>query len=166
MIVIGIDPGLTGAIATYHKESDTFLSVDDMPVQRRSYGEGNELCYVELNLGFSAILALTDHNYPMQPIKAVIENVGTMPKQGVVSAFQFGQVNGALKAMLAVYAIEYILLHPTVWKKDFGLVGSTKEDGLKLVRAAYPKQQPYLNLAKHHNRADAMMIAVAGAKRL
>jgi hypothetical protein len=96
----------------------------------------------------------------------ILENVGVMPKQGAVSGFQFGRVVGGLEAMFACMRIPGHRIHPATWKKQFGLVGTNKSDAITIVRQTLPYCAGWVTLAKHHNRADAILIAAAGAKLL
>ena len=156
MIYLGIDPGITGAIAVYNGEDNTFFTVIDMPIQERIYGKGNEIDWEKL---LEQLLP-----YFMEgDITAVIENVGVMPRQGIVSAFAFGQVVGGLRVACISLGAQIVYIHPTAWKRKFALIGTDKNTVIEMVKEAYPESSSYLTLKKHHNRADAMAIAVAGS---
>jgi Holliday junction resolvasome RuvABC endonuclease subunit len=157
MIYIGIDPGLTGAVASYGR--GRILAVADMPTTQRTYGHGREVDWKKFRDVMMQISSDSSEDY-----FAVVENVGVMPKQGAVSGFQFGQVMGGIKAVLDCMYMEWGLIHPATWKKRFGLVGSDKDATRQMILQAYPDTIDWLKLAKHHNRADAMAIAIAGDK--
>lgn len=161
MIVIGVDPGLTGAMAFYDADSDEVFATLDMPLTDRMYGSGSEIDWPLLRDQIEEIIDLMCETRE-KDLLAAIENVGVMPKQGAVSGFQFGRVIGGLESMFAVMRISQIKVHPATWKKRFGLVGTDKQACLDMVKATYPEAN--LSLKKHHNRADAIAIAVAGSK--
>lgn len=162
-MIIGIDPGLTGALAFYDKLTDTFPAILDMPVTERKYGKGKEIDWKKLEY---RIQETVDSVYGIfeSDVICIMEDVGVMPKQGIVSAFQFGKVIGGLESMFDVLGIPMYKIHPKTWKAKMGLVGSDKNASLNLVRAVYPAYN--LTLQKHHNRAEAMCIAVAGSNML
>jgi crossover junction endodeoxyribonuclease RuvC len=164
VIIIGIDPGLTGAIALFNTSTQEVINVIDIPTRDRAYGKGGEVDWATLNKFLQEqldILVVGEEGW--EETHAVMENVGVMPKQGIVSAFQFGQVNGGLKALLEILDIPYHLVHPVTWKKSMGLVGTGKTECMEIVKQI-PSAQKYLKLAKHHNRADAIAIAITGSK--
>ena len=93
MKIIGIDPGLSGAIAIL--ENNKVLNIFDMPVM--SEGKKNKR---QLN---SALLVslLKDNIDKDDEVAVVVEQVNAMPGQGVTSMFNFGQTFGAIKGMCA-----------------------------------------------------------------
>ena len=97
MKIIGIDPGLSGAIAIL--ENNKVLNIFDIPVM--SEGKKNKR---QLN---SALLVslLKDNIDSKEEVAVVVEQVNAMPGQGVTSMFNFGQTLGQLKvyALLLIY---------------------------------------------------------------
>jgi crossover junction endodeoxyribonuclease RuvC len=157
MRCIGIDPGLTGAVALYDSVDNLILDVFDTPTRERAYGHGLEVDWLTFNEKF------IDLHYQEDDCLVILENVGVMPKQGNVAAFAFGQVVGGIRALLETLRCNYLLIHPVTWKKKFGLTGTDKYATLEMVRSVHPEARPLLTHKKHHNRADAMAIAVAGS---
>ena len=94
MKIIGIDPGLSGAIAIL--ENNKVLNLFDMPVM--SEGKKNKR---QLN---SALLVnlIKENIKPSEEIAVVVEQVNAMPGQGVTSMFNFGQTFGAIKGICAL----------------------------------------------------------------
>jgi crossover junction endodeoxyribonuclease RuvC len=143
---IGIDPGLTGAVAVLSNDGD-FESVHDLPVIRDkslSWIDGGELQSILLR----AIAGRT--------ARAVVERVSAMPKQGIASAFTFGVGFGSILSVLQAMNIGVELVTPGMWKKSFGLT-SDKSAALHKARLLYP--QADLSLAKYDGRAEALLIA-------
>ena len=131
----GIDPGKTGAIAFVSDEGDLREVMD--------FGEA----FPKLRL----LLSQTRFVY--------LEEVHAMPKQGVSSTFTFGQNYGWWKGFLQALDVSFKTIRPQDWGK--GLVPKkgtiTDKPGLDVARQIYPDAP--LHLKKHHNRADALLLA-------
>ena len=162
MIYLGIDPGISGAMAVYDKEHDIFLNVIDLPTCERITGKGNQINWKEL---YNLLLnTLSNYSLDELNITACIENVGPTPQMGVTSSFNFGFTVGGLNAMMNALGFDIIYVHPTAWKRKMGLIGTDKNKCMEMIRTTYPiASAEYLTLKKHHNRADAMAIAVTGS---
>jgi len=144
-ILIGIDPGLTGALAIL--TNGTYECVHDLPVIRDralAWIDGNELQSIILGAlaGRTAV--------------AIIERVSAMPKQGIASAFQFGLGFGSILGVLQALHLPIEFVTPAVWKKALGL-SKDKHASLHKARLLFPTAE--LHLAKHDGRAEALLIA-------
>ena len=153
MIILGIDPGTTGACAVYDSGIDFVTDVFDIPNMEREYGKG-----LQVN-GIALYDMLVKNVYPNMVV--VIEEVGSMPKQGVVSSFNFGHTVGTIYGVVSCLGLDRYRIHPTAWKRKLGLIGTHKYGCMEMVKEAYPESRKYLTLKKHHNRADAIAIAIA-----
>jgi crossover junction endodeoxyribonuclease RuvC len=150
-MICGIDPGLSGAIALLNP---TTRSVDlfDMPLVAQK--SGREVTDIH-NLG--RLLMPMGHG----PEIAILEQVGAMPKQGVVSMFRFGQNYGALQMALAGHGYDTHDVTPQKWKKHFGLKSDGDASrGLAIQR--FPYLAGHLDRKMDHNRAEAVLIALYG----
>lgn len=105
---VGIDPGLSGAIAI---QAGDKVTVSKLPT---TGGKPNELY-------LPALLTFIRENITSNPV-VVLEKVHAMPKQGVSSTFKFGDTYGQLKGLMAGLEIPYSLVTPQQWKKKV-LVG-------------------------------------------
>lgn len=94
-IFIGIDPGKTGAIATI--ASNGFVEILD-------YEDPLLIDYM--------------HSISRSKGVAVIEKVGAMPRQGVVSTFKFGTNYGVWQGILKTLRIPFVFCTPTKWQKE------------------------------------------------
>lgn len=157
IVTIGIDPGITGALAMYDSAEDLVVEVFDLPTTERIYGKGKMLDADKLYTLLYRYSAYGD-------LPVYIENVGTMPNQGVVSAYNFGHSNGIIQGVLAALPFTVYYIHPATWKKLFGLVGSGKDQCRQMILQAYPYLGKDLALVKNQGRADAIAIAIAGSK--
>tara|TARA_B100001248_G_C27379464_1_gene456146 strand:- start:62 stop:550 length:489 start_codon:yes stop_codon:yes gene_type:complete len=150
MKIIGIDPGLSGAIAIL--ENNKVLNVFDMPVM--SEGKKNKR---QLN---SALLSnLIKENIGNAEVAIVVEQVNAMPGQGVTSMFNFGQTFGAIKGICAALELPIFFVRPSKWKKHFDLINSSKDSSRTKVIEMYPKMSNLLSKKKDVNKSDAILIA-------
>ncbi len=150
MKIIGIDPGLSGAIAIL--ENNKVLNVFDMPVM--SEGKKNKR---QLN---SALLSnLIKENIGNAEVVIVVEQVNAMPGQGVTSMFNFGQTFGAIKGICAALELPIFFVRPSKWKKHFDLINSSKDSSRTKVIEMYPKMSNLLSKKKDVNKSDAILIA-------
>jgi len=145
-LVIGIDPGLSGAIAVLSEIGDVEY-LDDLPIVR-----DRRLSWID----GAALQSLLMDTLAGRPARAVVERVGAMPGQGVVSSFTFGLALGSVLAVLQARHIPIELVPAAVWKGALGL-GRDKKGSLDKARLLYPRAD--LDLAKHHGRAEALLLA-------
>lgn len=154
--IVGIDPGLTGALAFLNPDG-TFHALFDLPVMAN--GKGNAKVQNQINAAAVAqIFRRVD--IPLPDMVCAIEQVQAMTKQGVSSVFSFGDTYGALRTVPAVLGVPLILVRPQAWKKHFKLIGADKDRSLPIAQGLFPRAE--LHLKKHHNRADALLIARFG----
>lgn len=143
MKVLGIDPGLDGAIALL---GDGFLSVRDMPTA----GELKRRVVVAAEAA-GIIKAWA-------PDIAVIEKVHAMPKQGVTSSFRFGQALGTIEGVCGALLIPVEYVTPQAWKKHFRLTAN-KDDARLRAMQTWPRIADELRRKKDADRAEALLIA-------
>ncbi|RLD02978.1 MAG: hypothetical protein DRI65_13845 [Chloroflexota bacterium] len=155
MMWLGIDPGTTGAIALYDSEEDEVLDVWDIPNMPREYGKGLQVDAVSL---YHLLVKEARPN-----MSVIIEQVGAMPKQGVVSSHNFGHTIGTIYGVVSCLELPRYMVHPTAWKRKMGLVGSGKNAVIDMVLEVYPNVREWVSLKKHHNRAEAVAIAIIGS---
>ena len=157
---VGIDPGLSGAIAFV---DDDEIRIFDMPLIDQSWSKGKKN-----KKGVLIKPQMVDSVRLHQIIKAcpkvidsiTIEAVHTMPNQGVASS---GKFMGAFYTAIAVARLfmEPKMAHPAVWKKKFGLINMPKDASRLAVLKMYPELWPQLSRKKDCDRAEALMIAVS-----
>lgn len=139
-VIMGLDPGVSGAVAFYFPENN-LVSVYDVPV-------------VDNQINASALSDLIDK---YAPELAMVELVHSMPKQGVASTFKFGVAFGIALGVIASHHIPLRLSTPQKWKKHFKL-SSDKEDARALAIQLFPKCQGFTR-KKDHGRAEAALLA-------
>ena len=151
MKVIGIDPGLSGAIAII--ENKRVLGIFDMPVMAEGKKNKRQLNSAQL---VNIIRENTNNN---EEITVVVEQVNAMPGQGVTSMFNFGQTFGAIKGVCAALELPIYFVRPTKWKKHFELINSSKDSSRTKVIEMYPSLSSQLSKKKDVNKSDAILIA-------
>ncbi len=153
MKIIGIDPGLSGAIAVL--KNNKVLNTFDMPVMSEGKKNKKQLNSAQL------VKLLKDNidNENNEEISIVVEQVNAMPGQGVTSMFNFGQTFGAIKGICAAMGLPIFFVRPSKWKKYFELINSSKDSSRTKVIEMYPLLSDALSKKKDVNKADAILIA-------
>lgn len=167
MIIIGIDPGLSGAVATLH--SDGSMGLSDTPVTEVVVGRKKQRRYLEVEMARTLGMVTLARDYPAgdsaidRSLHAFIEDVHAMPKQGVSSVFRFGYGYGLWCGILAALRIPVTRVTPQAWKKA---VGRCAEKGQARIRAAelFPSAAGCFSRVKDDGRAEAALIAWYGAR--
>ena len=155
MIIFGIDPGQTGAIAVLH--DGEVKQVIDMPTTARLHGKGQQVDAYTLTSELLA--AASGHNQR----RAIIEAVSAMPGQGVSSTFRFGEALGVVLGVLGALQIPVSWASPVRWKKAAGLYGKDKDAARTLALQLHPEAGDMLTSKKDIGRADAICIAHFGS---
>ena len=151
MIIIGIDPGLSGGIAVLN--NNKVIELFDMPVM--ADGKKNKK---QLN---SALLAklIKESTSNTSESAVIVEQVNAMPGQGVTSMFNFGQTFGAIKGICATLELPIFFVRPSKWKKHFELINSSKDASRTKAIEMYPHLAEKLSKKKDVNKSDAILIA-------
>ena len=152
MKIIGIDPGLSGAIAIL--ENNKVLNIFDIPVM--SEGKKNKR---QLNSALLVNLLKENINNKEEEVVVVVEQVNAMPGQGVTSMFNFGQTFGAIKGVCAALKLPIFFVRPSKWKKHFELINSSKDSSRTKAIEMYPSLSNQLSKKKDVNKSDAILIA-------
>ena len=134
MRIIGIDPGLSGAIAIL--DDSKINKLFDMPVMPD--GKKNKR---QLNSAFLVKL-IKDNIKNLEDTVMVVEQVNAMPGQGVTSMFNFGQTFGAIKGICAALGLPIFFVRPAKWKKHFELINSSKDASRTKAIEMYPSISP------------------------
>ena len=151
MRIIGIDPGLSGAIAILDEKK--VVSIFDMPVMSEGKKNKRQLNSAQL------VSILKEHKNSNDEMVVVVEQVNAMPGQGVTSMFNFGQSFGAIKGICAALNLPIFFVRPSKWKKHFELINSSKDASRTKVIEMYPSLSNQLTRKKDVNKTDAILIA-------
>lgn len=149
--VVGIDPGLDGALARWNGE---VLVVEDMPTL--AIGKGRVID------AYALARIIDDWCCPLErPHVAWIEFVASSPQMGVASSFKFGEGYGLVKGVLAANFLTIETVTPPKWKRTMEVRGDKDESRAKAA-ALFPRQSGLFARDRDHGRADAALIAVHG----
>ena len=153
MLIIGIDPGITGSICFF--EDGKIKDVIEMP--NMSEGKKNKR-QVNGAQVFNEISSRIK-NIKKENIKVIIEQVSAMPGQGVTSMFNFGQSFGILKGICSAMQLPLYFVRPAKRKKYFNLINSEKYASRTKAIEIFPYFSNQLSRKKDSNKADAILIA-------
>ena len=153
MLIIGIDPGISGAICFF--DNGQVKEIINMPVMADGKKNKRQINGPQV---YNEILKRIN-NYPKKDIIVVIEQVSAMPGQGVTSMFNFGQSFGVLKGICSPMQLPMFFIRPAKWKKYFGLIKTEKDASRTKVIEIFPYISSKLSRKKDSNKADAVLIA-------
>ena len=157
-IVIGIDTGASGAVSMFI--NSVAYKVFDMPAVKNKKNRNIVSGYGLKELLLEAI------DWEDSTVFVVIEDVHSMPKQGLASTFDFGVAKGVIIGVVEALELRYELVSPQKWKKHCGLISTAKDFARTTAIRTYPHLQSQLKLKKHIDRADALLIGQWGCDRL
>ena len=153
MLIIGIDPGITGSICFF--EDGKIIDVVEMPNMAEGKKNKRQVNGAQIYHEISKRIK----NLEKKDIKVVIEQVAAMPGQGVTSMFNFGQSFGVLKGICAAMQISMYFVRPAKWKKYFNLINSEKDASRTKAIEIFPHFSTQLSRKKDSNKADAILIS-------
>ncbi len=153
MLIIGIDPGISGSICFF--EDGKIVDVIEMPTMTEGKKNKRQVNGSQIyNEILKRINKLSKKN-----IRVIVEQVSAMPGQGVTSMFNFGQSFGILKGICSAMQLPVYFVRPTKWKKYFNLINSEKDASRTRAIEIFPYFSKELAKKKDSNKADAILIA-------
>ena len=153
MLIIGIDPGITGSICFF--KDGKIIDVVEMPNMTEGKKNKKQVNGAQV---FHEI-SLRIKGLKKEETKVVIEQVSAMPGQGVTSMFNFGQSYGILKGICSAMQLPMYFVRPAKWKKYFNLINSEKDASRTKAIEVFPYFSSQLSKKKDSNKADAILIA-------
>tara|TARA_B100002003_G_scaffold192295_1_gene181513 strand:+ start:87 stop:581 length:495 start_codon:yes stop_codon:yes gene_type:complete len=153
MLIIGIDPGISGAICFF--ENGEVKEILDMPNMADGKKNKRQINGPQIYNEISKRII----NISKKEVVVVIEQVAAMPGQGVTSMFNFGQSFGVLKGICSAMQLSMHFVRPTKWKKYFNLIKTEKDASRTKVIEIFPYISSQLSRKKDSNKADAILIA-------
>jgi hypothetical protein len=157
VIVIGVDPGLTGAIVAIDSRAGV-IECADMPTAENGIETGSMKRWV-------CAAALRDllaewsgrHEFARESVLTVLERpipMPSLPAQTIASQFDtFGVLRAELERLAKLQVIT-----PQEWKKFYG-IGHDKDKARTVATTLYPDAAAFFKRIKDHNRAEACLIA-------
>ena len=153
MLIIGIDPGLSGSICFF--EDGKILDVVEMPTMTEGKKNKRQVNGSQIFNEISQRI----HKSENHEIRVIIEQVSAMPGQGVTSMFNFGQSFGILKGICSSMQLPMYFVRPAKWKKYFNLINSQKDASRTKAIEIFPYFSRQLSKKKDSNKADAILIS-------
>lgn len=168
-LIIGIDPGLKGAVAVIDFDGN-LVSLFDLPTKKQTLKNGKKktlICAQTLHQTLSSFSCQKDNWH------VYVEQVSSRTGEGVVGAFSFGQGFGTLLGVIGSFGIEPATVPPVTWKTSLGLKGMDKEETTAHAQEIYPSGDLY---SKRKNkkggfnaldgRGDALLLCTYALKQL
>lgn len=155
-LVIGVDLGLTGAISLMSEDS-RMIFVCDMPVYEIVVNKKKRKKLDLIRLREIMLLLVK-----MGASHCVIEDVhpmGAGSGTGVAAAFSLGYARASFETACAMIGIGCSAVTPSVWKRHYDLLKTEKSASIEKARMIFDNAGDNLKLAKHHGRAESMLIA-------
>jgi crossover junction endodeoxyribonuclease RuvC len=155
-VIVGIDPGVAPTVCVLIEDRGKPLAIE--------FYENDETSY-------SVKVGRTDKRRPSAPLLTqalkdslatliVVEDVHSMPTQGVSSMFAFGFASGLIEGVAVALGKKVLKVSPQVWKKAYRLTASDHKAASRHVAAnLVPHLADLFKRAKDHNRAEAFLIA-------
>ena len=153
MLIIGIDPGISGSICFF--QDGVINDVVEMPTMTEGKKNKKQVNGSQIFNEIKERVKKIDN----KDIKVVIEQVSAMPGQGVTSMFNFGQSFGILKGICSSMQLPMYFVRPAKWKKYFNLINSQKDASRTKAIQIFPYFSSQLSRKKDSNKADAILIA-------
>ncbi|MEE7545748.1 hypothetical protein HF319_00650 [Xanthomonas sp. Kuri4-1] len=156
-VTFGIDPGMSGAIATLIDGAAG--PILDMPCMQ--VGNKEEVDARAIAVFVRQVRAA----HPGAVFEGTVERVRAMPpkgdrRPGAQSSMNFGESYAKAKAVLEVMGVPFSLAEPASWKRHFGLIGSDKNASRLLAIRRFPAAAPQLQRKKDADRAEALLMAL------
>ena len=148
--VIGIDPGISGAIAVFDWYTKKLVEIIDMPTLEVESGKTKKRHISAVSLA-NYLVGFTDTHI-------VIEKVGAMPGQGVTSMFNFGRSAGIIEGVVAALEMPNTYVTPAAWTKAVGRAAGKDASRMRAMEL-FPSKAELFKRAKDDGRADACLIA-------
>jgi Holliday junction resolvasome RuvABC endonuclease subunit len=144
VIIVGVDPGVTGGLACIRH--GTLDNVQPMPVYN---GRADGMAIDEM---------LTD----WEPDAVYLEDTQPMPKNGSIASFSLGLNTGIVVGAVTANHFKLVRVKPQAWKKKMGLTGKDKNASRGLARELFPQFAEHFKLVKNDGLAEACLIARYG----
>lgn len=155
---IGIDPGLSGAIAIFDIKLNKPAEVWDMPTLEVAVGKS-------LKRRVAPELIVSElRPWAAEVSMAFVESVSASPQMGVSSSFAFGESYGLVRGVLAGLGIPFTPVVPAKWKRDLGL-SRDKDASRAMAIRLFPDMAQEFKRVKDDGRAESVLIAMWGVKQ-
>lgn len=167
MIILGIDCGLSGAIAVIDGAEIDLIDTPIIKIEKGKTPKGNKKIKRKYDLW--AMCEIFNKYKAIADMMVFIERAQAFPGQGVTSMFSIGYGFASWEMACVAMSIPYEIVGPKTWQKEFGIFGKkTKEDSYLKCCQLYPKHASELKTVRGKvidGRADALLISTYGKKK-
>ncbi len=159
-ILVGIDPGLTGAIAIVSEDEIIFY---EMPVCDQSWSAWKKINkkVVRQKMVDSQKLWLILEKLKKIPHKITIEAVTPLPTYGISSAWKFSGAFYTIITVCNLLGLNLNFITASSWKKKFNFTGMGKDAPRQTALRMYPHLKEALKYKYNQDKADALFIALS-----
>lgn len=171
MIVVGIDPGIQGAIAFLDSETDELIFVQDMPIDKVQTGKHvrsriNRPALLKILMQARGAVVFTERPEG-HPMRQTNKQTGQTEQRqvGAAGMLAFGENYGCIIMACTAADMRLTEIRPGQWKRAMSF-GSSKDDVRRRIQELYPPWAVHFELKKHDGRAEAVGIARYGVKTL
>lgn len=154
----GIDPGASGALALYSANTNVIVKLYDMPTHTVTVS-GKKRKRIDMH----ALDRIMEEFAVDWPRLCAVEDVHSMPLQGVASAFSFGDAAGCAKQATVCNKLPMGLVDPAAWKRAMGLT-KDKDATRRAASRLIPSAAHHWPLKCHDGRAEAALLAVYASR--
>lgn len=155
MVICGIDPGMTGALAFLRSDPVQVMSIVPMPLALARTKSRTRQNKSTVNWW-----AVTEAIRESDPDLVIVERQAARPGQGLSSTFAIGYQYGALQGILAALGKPYEIVEPATWKRGVGLLRADKSASRDLAGRLMPEAAHLFTRDKDHGLAEAALIAL------
>lgn len=173
MILIGVDPGVTGGLALFL--GSTLIGVKDMPnVEIVTETKGAELrdliggpkAHRKHRVSLHGLVAVLRDWSTGHSVRMVRERVHPRGGQGAVSSGVLMESVGQIDGVAAALGIPVETVDPTVWKLAMGITDN-KAMSCKRATAEFPAwASMFKRTSIDHDRAEAALLGLYGVRHL
>lgn len=156
-LILGVDPGMSGAMALFDPVKNELVTLADMPTHKITVNLSPRT--VQDPWGIARFIDVHSSVIKM----AVIEEPHAMPQQGVTSAFSFGRALGEVVGVVIANFVRVEFVRPAKWKRVLGL-SHDKDHSRRAASARWPQHADLFSRSKDDGRAEAALLAYYGTK--
>lgn len=169
VIIIGIDPGVSGALARF--ACGTLTDIADMPLDtvnlHRSGADlrdliGGKKAVTRRSVNAPSLARILREWSAGHSTLVLKEKVGPRPNQ---NASVFMKADGVLTGVIGGVGLELQEIDPALWKRMMG-VPADKKEARKIAIEFFPAWKHLFSRADDHNRAEAALIGLYGVRHL
>lgn len=162
VIILGIDPGVTGALVWLDVQANAILAVSDHSAWCNAHDPEVELRAL-LKASWVPDIVIIEAQHARLSRDPVTKKV----LQGISSTWNYAEHYGIIRGCAAAYDRPIRRVDPGTWKGSMHLGNKTeKRKSLELARKLWPQSLPMFKRKMDHGRAEAALLAYYGRRFL